>query len=195
MAAVLSGGKTVAIFGGSFNPPHVAHQLACLYALETQPIDAVWLIPTWRHAFEKQLAPFEDRLEMCRRAAAPLGPRVQVSTVERELAGEHSRTLVTLEALARQHPAHQWRLIIGADILPERGKWYRWEAVERLAPPIVLGRQGYAAPPELGPLVELPGISSTVVRARVAQGEAIDTLVPREVVGYIVERGLYKQAS
>ena len=41
--------RRVAFFGGSFNPPHVAHQMACLYVLETQPVDAVLVAPTWRH--------------------------------------------------------------------------------------------------------------------------------------------------
>jgi nicotinate-nucleotide adenylyltransferase len=189
--------KTVAFFGGSFNPPHLAHQLACLTVLETRAVDEVLLVPTFKHAFEKQLAPFEDRLEMCRRAAAGLGSRLQVSAIERELAERRgpeapSYTLVTLQALAARAPGARFRLIIGADILPDRGKWYRWEEVEALAPPIVLGRQGYAAPPELGELVELPGISSTAVRARVAEGGPIDHLVPAGVVSYIVERGLYR---
>jgi len=64
----------VAIYGGSFNPPHVAHQLAALYVLETQPVDELWFVPCFKHPFEKALESFEDRLEMCRRAAAPLGP-------------------------------------------------------------------------------------------------------------------------
>lgn len=188
-------GKRVAIFGGSFNPPHVAHQMAVLWTLETQPVDEVWLVPTFKHAFEKQLAPFEDRLEMCRRAAAPFGPRAQVSAIEQELAEEHSYTLHTLRALAAKHPDVAWRLIIGADILPDRGKWFRWDEVERLAPPIVVGRQGYAAPPELGTIVELPAISSTTVRARVAAGEPIDACVPKSVVSLIRERGLYRAGT
>ena len=43
----------VALFGGSFNPPHVAHQLVALYVLETQPVDELWLIPCFQHPFEK----------------------------------------------------------------------------------------------------------------------------------------------
>jgi len=31
----------IALFGGSFNPPHVAHQLVALYVLETAPVDAL----------------------------------------------------------------------------------------------------------------------------------------------------------
>ena len=39
----------IALFGGSFNPPHVAHQLVALYVLETQPIDELWFVPTYTH--------------------------------------------------------------------------------------------------------------------------------------------------
>ena len=30
-----------AFFGGSFNPPHVAHQMVCLHVLETAGVDRV----------------------------------------------------------------------------------------------------------------------------------------------------------
>lgn len=189
MAAVLTS-TTIAVFGGSFNPPHVAHQMAALYVLETQPVDAVWLVPCYRHPFDKALAPFEDRLEMCRRAAAPLGARVVVSDVEREIGGEASLTLVTLETLAARHSGLKLRLVIGADLLPEREKWYRWADIERLAPPIVVGRQGHPRP--AGVDVDLPAISSTVVRERLAAGGSAAGLVPKDVLAYISERGLYR---
>ncbi len=52
----------VALFGGSFNPPHVAHELVALYVLETQPIDELWFLPVYHHVFDTKqgLAPFED---------------------------------------------------------------------------------------------------------------------------------------
>src|SRR6185295_8457563 len=134
MAVVLMPPRRVALFGGSFNPPHVAHQMVCLYVLETEPVDEVVVVPCWKHPFDKELVPFADRLEMCRRAMEPLGPRVSVSNIEEEIGGETSRTLVTLEALAKQRPAVQWRLVIGADILPEREKWWRWSDIEKMAP-------------------------------------------------------------
>ena len=43
----------VAIFGGSFDPPHVGHQMACLYVLATAPVEEVWFVPVYRHAFGK----------------------------------------------------------------------------------------------------------------------------------------------
>jgi nicotinate-nucleotide adenylyltransferase len=180
---------TYAVFGGSFNPPHVAHQMACLLVLETEEVDAVLVVPTFRHPFDKQLCPYEHRLEMARLAMAPLGDRATVSDIERSLGGEASLTLHTLEALAAAHPGASLRLVIGSDILREREKWYRWDAIERLAPCIVVARAGF---PVEGSPVELPAISSTDVRARLARGESGLPLVPRAVSAYIRAHGLYQ---
>jgi nicotinate-nucleotide adenylyltransferase len=180
---------TIALFGGSFNPPHVAHQMACLWVLETQRVDEVLVVPTWRHAFDKALAPFADRLHMCRLAMAPFGPRVTVSPIEEELGGDASRTWVTLEALAARRPEARWRVVIGSDLLGEREKWYRWRDIERLAPPIVVGRAGHAGD-ELE--VHLPDLSSTEIRARLAAGRSVEGLVPSAVADYLSERGIYR---
>jgi nicotinate-nucleotide adenylyltransferase len=182
------GGARVALFGGSFNPPHVAHQMAMLLLLETEPVDEVWMVPTFRHAFGKDLARFEDRVEMCRRAAGPLGQRVQVSEVERELGeatGAPSRSYDTVVELRRRHPGASFRLVVGADILAERDAWHRWDDLVALAPLIVLGRGS-----EEG--VALPPVSSTAVRERLAAGQSAVPLVPRSVMDYIAERGLYR---
>ncbi len=187
---------TVALFGGSFNPPHVAHQLVALYVLETTGVDELWFAPTARHPFAKHLADFAHRVAMCERAAAALGPRVRVTQVEDELAARpgfvSSRTLDTLHELRARHPATRFRLVIGADILAETDKWHRWDEVARLAPPIVVGRGGHAAPPgaHVSELA-MPAVSSTEVRRRLGAGEAVGALVPAAVLGYIAEHRLY----
>ena len=80
---------------------------------------------------------------------------------------------------------------MGADLLAEAPRWFRFDAVRALAPPMVLGRYGVDtkdAPPPI-----LPAISSTDVRAKIAAGdwEALAPLVPREVLAIIRARGLY----
>jgi nicotinate-nucleotide adenylyltransferase len=189
--------STIALFGGSFNPPHVAHQMVALFVVETMPVDALWLVPTWKHPFAKQLADYDDRIAMCERVAAALGPRVGVSRIEEEVARAPgfvaSRTLDTVRALTARHPGDQFRLVVGADILGETDKWYRWDDLVRLAPLIVIGRAGHPAPPEaLVSGLEMPEVSSTEVRARLARGESALPLVPRSVMGYIAERRLYQ---
>src|SRR5215813_12618933 len=109
----------VALFGGSFNPPHVAHQLVALYVLETQPVDELWFVPTFAHPFGKQLADYEHRIAMCELTAAALGDRARVSRAEAELAARPgfvaSHTLDLVEHVAARGVAP--RLVIGSDIL------------------------------------------------------------------------------
>jgi len=195
--------RRVGLFGGSFNPPHVAHQMVALYVLETV-VDEVWFVPTFSHPFGKQLAPYDHRIAMCELAAAPLGARAQVSRAEAELAQKPdfvaSRTLDLIEHLIAKHTDAAFHLVVGSDILAETDKWHRWEEVTRLAPPIVLGRSGYPLPAgsvETG--VVLPEISATRIRELLGQprpeGASLDpmitALLPQTVLRYIARHGLY----
>jgi len=185
-------GRCVAIFGGSFNPPHVAHVLAAVYVLSTEPVDEVLVVPVYKHPFSKELASFEDRLEMCRLAFSWI-PRVVVSAVERELDGE-SLTLRTIEHLANVHPDWSMRLLLGADVIADLPKWHRFDRIAEIARPIIVGRAGVVA--EGAPEPILPRVSSTDVRDAVARADVarLEKLVPRDVLAFIDERGLYRRS-
>jgi nicotinate-nucleotide adenylyltransferase len=176
----------VAFFGGSFNPPHVAHQLVSLYVLETAPVDELWLVPCWKHPFDKALAPYAQRLRMCELAAAALGPRARASDIEGRLGGE-SRTLLTIQALREERPDCEFQLIVGADIEPELPLWHGAEELLRTVPRIVVGRGGFSG----GSPVAMPKLSSTEVRRRLAAGESVAGLLPKTVADYIREHRLY----
>lgn len=184
----MSEGERVGIFGGSFNPPHVAHVLAVTYALLVAPIERVVVVPVFRHPFAKELASYEDRLAMCELAFRG-APRVQISTIERELGGE-SLTLKTLQALSEANPGWKMRLILGSDVVPDLPKWHRFDRIAELAEPFIIARRGASAE-RAAPL--LPELSSTDVRALFEQDdrEALQALLPRAVLDYALERGLY----
>lgn len=188
----------VALFGGSFNPPHVAHQLVALYVLETQPVDEVWFVPVYAHVFGKPLAPFEDRVRMTELAIAPLGPRAKLSRAEEELARRPgfagSRTLDLVDHLLAVHADLELRLLVGTDILGETDKWHRWDEVVAKAPLIVVGRTGHPLPAgSTSTGVAMPDVSSTDIRAALSAGDvaAAASLLPGAVLRYIAERGLY----
>jgi nicotinate-nucleotide adenylyltransferase len=183
----------VAVFGGSFNPPHVGHVLVCALVLATEEIDRVLVVPAFQHPFAKPLAPFDDRVAMCELAMHPLRD-VEVSRIEEELGGE-SRTLRTLEHLASAHPDWQLRMIIGADVLAEAPRWFGFDAIERLAPPIVVGRAGVEG--SIPGTLRIPDVSSTQVRAAIARGawDEVAPLVPRRVIEYARGRSLYAATS
>jgi nicotinate-nucleotide adenylyltransferase len=183
----------VALFGGSFNPPHVAHQLAALYVLETAAVDALWFVPAHEHAFGKPLVAFEDRLAMCELAAAALGPRARVSDVERAIGGR-SLTLRTVRRLTELHPEHAFSLVIGSDLLGDVASWYGGDELARTIPFIVVGRPG-GHPAGAAPAITMPDVSSTAVRAALAAGQPVEGLVPRGVLDYIYRKGLYKETA
>jgi len=187
--------KSVAIYGGSFDPPHVSHVLAAVYALKTGGFERVLVVPVFEHAFHKQLTPFEHRIAMCQLAFADLAC-VEVSPVEQSLQTP-SLTLRTLEHLAQRHPEWSMRLLIGSDVLSETAKWHAFERVSQLAPPYVVARPGYEHPDARAAL--LPDVSSTRVREALAapsdpeHAALLAASVPRAVLAYIAEHGLYRR--
>jgi nicotinate-nucleotide adenylyltransferase len=175
------------VFGGSFDPPHVGHTLLASYVLSAYALERVLVVPAHVHAFGKAMAPFEDRLRMCELAFAELS-RVAICDIERDLPPP-SLTLNTLQALAKRHPGVRLRLLIGSDIVPETHAWHDFASIEKLAPPLVVQRQGY-------PLVDpsqpaLPEVSSTEVRRRIAAGESTQCLISPMVSKYAHRRQLY----
>ncbi len=185
----------VALFGGSFDPPHVGHVLAAAYALSVGPFDRVLVVPVLEHAFGKRLSAYDDRVAMTRLSMERLRD-VEVSTVEAHL-GTPSRTLGTVRHLTAEHPDWALRLLIGADVHLERHAWYGYDELERLAPPFVLGRTGVENGDAPEPL--LPPVSSTRVRQLLTTTDGdrranpeLCRLVPAQVLDYVEERCLYR---
>lgn len=187
---------TIAIYGGSFNPPHVGHVLAAAYVLQTAAVDAVWVLPVWRHALDKAISvDFETRLRLCRLGFAVLGDHVAVRDDER---GGSGRTLDLVTALQARYPADRFRLILGSDILAERDRWHRFDDLARLAPPILLRRSGFDVPAdcpyEVLP-VALPDVQSSALRALLAAGQPVAGWLPTAVAHCIAAHGLYRTVA
>ncbi|MBN2192457.1 MAG: nicotinate-nicotinamide nucleotide adenylyltransferase [Polyangiaceae bacterium] len=187
----------VALYGGSFDPPHVAHVLAVVYLRIVGRFDRVVVVPVYFHAFDKALAPFDERVRMCELAFDSLR-EVEVSRVEERL-HPPSYTLHTIEQLILENPTWRFELVVGSDVLGETHKWHCFERIQELAPLFVLGRQGHPHP--IAPPAVLPEVSSSHVRsllrgARVgAADRELSALVPADVLDYVQRRGLYRCGS
>lgn len=169
----------IAIYGGSFNPPHLGHAMVAAAALWSGRAEQVWLVPAWSHAFAKTLAPFDQRIEACQALAETVdADRVRVCPVERDLPTP-SYTIQTLEHLAAMHPEARFSLLVGADTLVDTPQWKDWDRIEAGFSPIVIGRSGHPTPPNS---IVVPNISSTEVRRRMAAGETVRHLVPARVL-------------
>ncbi len=169
----------IALYGGSFDPPHLAHVLAVAGVLSAEDVDGVWVLPVFRHPLTKQPTSWSQRLALCEAAFGLFGDAVQVRQDEADLNGT-GRTLDLITYLQAAHPDTTFRLMIGSDQLTNRHRWHRFDEVCRLAPPIVLGRPDHPTPAPFEVAFELPDMSSTAARTALQRGH-VPSWLPREV--------------
>lgn len=195
------------MLGSAFNPPHLGHVVLAQEAAAQLELSRVLLVPTGR-APHKEIAGDPGapvRLEMA--SAAANGDLTEVERFEVEEAertAEPSYAFRTLEALASERDEELvW--IMGADAAAGLDRWRNPERILELARVAVAERQGVereAVEDVLGRLggaqrasfVEMPeiGVSSSMIRERVAAGRPIRYLVPDAVAEVIERRGLYR---
>jgi nicotinate-nucleotide adenylyltransferase len=174
----------IALFGGSFDPPHLGHVLAATYAASVGGADEVWVLPVAEHAYGKALSPWDRRWAMCQAAFAGLA-FVRLRDDEQRNVGGYTFRL--LESLRRQHPGHTWALVGGTDTAADLHNWFRGDELAAMVEVIAVPRRGYDEH-----LAALPAISSSDLRARLAQGTSIDGLVPAAVARLIAANGWYR---
>ena len=200
----------VALFGGAFNPPHTAHEKIAKAALEQLPIDRLIVLPAGQHPWKDQnpdLAPAKERFELALLAFA-FDPRIRVDDFELAQEGR-SYTVETLRHFRASEPGTTrlyW--LIGSDNLAEFHKWKDPKAILALATIVVYPRLGFPCDPtalaasELGPrerrlLLSHPlavtpeATSSTSIRAALAAGTDVSTLLSPRVLARIRARHMY----
>ena len=192
---------STALFGGSFNPPHVGHLAVAEACAEGAGLDRVVWVPAATPPHKQDhagMAPAVDRLALVRAAVAG-NERFEVSDVEVARGGT-SYTVDTVRAFAGR--GGDLALIVGADSLAGFASWREPQAILALARLVVYGRPGAdlgAVPPWMmdrvtrveGTLIDL---SSTEIRARIRAGRTVRYLVPDAVRAEIATRGLYGAA-
>lgn len=167
-----------------------------IQALKQLKPDELWVLPCFKHTFQKALTAAEDRVKMAELMVIEMAdPRINVNTIEieRKLSGS---TLETLNILKTTYPEAEFAFLIGSDNLATFNKWENWQALLTQMKFYVYLRQGYAAIPwyeemTLLESVEISEVSSTTIRNRLKKGLEIESLVPPKVEAYIKREGLY----
>ena len=137
----------VAIFGGSFDPPTIAHmQIACEIYNNFENIDQVWLVPCGDGRSDKKLrTSASDRLSMLHLIKDDLiAPNVPIYIDETEVnRGEYVPTYFLLKELTEKHKDKEFIFCIGTDLL---GGLKTWDECEKLVDEfefIITSREDY----------------------------------------------------
>ena len=185
------------ILGGSFDPPHLGHLIPAIDAAEALGLDGIRFVPAWAQPFKigRAGATPEHRLAMTERLVQRIpGFAVDRSEIDR---GGLSYTVDTVLQVAEANPTAELVLLLGADAYALFEQWREPERIRALASIAVLQRGGDAAPSQVaGPVQVLKtrrvDISSTELRARVADGRTIRGFTPDAVADYVAEHRLYR---
>ena len=144
-------------------------------------------------------SPVALRLEMVHEAISS-DPRFEACTLELDRAGP-SYTIDTVRTLRARHPDAELYLIMGVDQLKELEDWHQPEELVRMVQLAVMDREGESAKSVAADVagadqalfvpVRRVDLSSTGVRAAVAEGRDVSAWLPPGVAGIIAREGLY----
>lgn len=193
----------IGLFGGAFDPPHLAHRALAEAAIEQLQLDALHLLPTggaWHKA--RGLTAAVHRLAMTRLAFEDL-PAAVIDDQELQRAGP-SYTVDSLAALRTSHPGAVLFVVMGADQAAKFTTWHQWQQIAQWAQLAVANRpleqQDGSAPhewhnPEHTRCVHLRlpllSLSATDIRWRCAKGVSLDDALSPAVIQYIQHHHLY----
>lgn len=190
------------MLGGTFDPPHLGHLIVAGEARAQLGLDRVVLVPAGLPPHKPSGPTLSAELRLRLLAAAVRGePGLTVSRVEIDRPGP-SYTADTLEAIAAGEPGAGLWFILGADQLVKLPTWRDPERILAAARLAIAPRAGVSdveaealaarvAPGRADWLVSpLIGISSSMVRERMAAGRPIRWLVPPAVEAVLREEGL-----
>ena len=178
-----AGGMAVAIFGGSFDPPHAGHVAVVKRALQTLPVDRLYVVPAFVNPFKEGThAPAELRLQWLRRIFENEA-RVEVSDFE----VCQERPVPTVETVRhfRQRDPSVY-LIIGSDNLDALARWHDFERLDSMVTWVVATRRGHHAGGMLRTLDVDVDVSSTELRA-LEKTHLIPDAVRAEIENYYKE--------
>ncbi|MBR4549066.1 MAG: nicotinate (nicotinamide) nucleotide adenylyltransferase [Oscillospiraceae bacterium] len=134
----------IAIYGGSFNPPHLGHAEAARTVYEELRPDIFLIVPDNipPHKEQDENSPTAaQRLELCRLAFADI-PGAVVSDIETSREGK-SYTADTVSILRERYPEDELLLVIGTDMLLCFDEWYRFEYLLSECTLVVLPRDDF----------------------------------------------------
>lgn len=203
------------ILGGTFDPPHNAHIMMAVTALEEAGLDRIILMPNGDPPHKKARVSASCRLKMTRLAAEEI-----MRLLNKERVGKKSEILVSdleivktgpsfladsIEEISRAYPEDELYFIAGGDAISSMASWYKAERIFKRAAILAFKRKG-PLNLNLEPAVrylerrgakvvlvdcELPDISSTEIRRLIADGRSYEEYLPETVSRYIEENKLY----
>jgi nicotinate-nucleotide adenylyltransferase len=195
----------IGIFGGTFDPPHLGHQILAAEAQAQLELDQVlWVLtPYPPHKTNQRITSLHDRMAMVKLAIADnpyfIFSRVDIDREPPQYA------LDTVLILKQESPTNEFIYLMGADSLNDLLKWHEPALFVAACDGIgIMQRHGDEVDTQKLEK-DLPGIAAKIyiletprieiagcdIRERVSNGNQFRYLVPEKIHQYILNHKLY----
>jgi nicotinate-nucleotide adenylyltransferase len=204
--------KRVAVFGGTFDPPHSGHLKIAEQLISDGYTDNILFMPALHppHKLNVNYSSFQDRFNMLHKAlkSLPDSDKYKVSMLEKDFADRPSYTYNTLEYLTNKDSSIDYIIIIGADNLLTLHQWYKAKELIERWNILTYPRRGYENIQSLYNFwdkktadklsktllpFKLFNISSTEIRESINKEKNKPDFLTNPVYRYIIENKLYKK--
>ncbi len=196
--------KNIAIYGGSFNPPTIAHSIIVEQVLTKTKIDKVIISPSWVRADKDFNVKEENRkalIDIFFQSLKDKKLTVEFDKYFLEWKNWWYTTTFQEEAYFREKLWFSPYFIFWSDIIPDmpRWSWNKNKFIERKLKKIFINRVGYSFEAEKYSIenyiflknCNIPNISSSLVKQRLKNKQKISDLVDSKIEDYIRKNNLY----
>jgi len=179
----------LALYGGSFDPPHAGHVRVVECALQVLPVERIVIVPASRNPFKPSVrASGEQRYAWLKKIFSPY-QRVEISDFEIL----QNRSVYTIETVRHfSSMCDKLYLIIGADNLEQLPQWHQYEELNSMVEWVVATRSDVPVPETMIRLDVNEPISSTDFRTKMAP-LGLDSTIENEIITYY--KGIYESKN
>ncbi len=168
-----------AIFGGSFDPPHLGHLEVIQQAITSLNIDELIVVPAFLNPFKsKSYAPASLRLKWLKAMTEEIKP-VRVSSYEID----QNRAVASIETVKHFKDSDDIYLIIGADNLETLSSWKDFKELDEMVTWVVATRDNIKIPSRYINLNVNQNISATQLREQVNEAY-LDKSIAKEILDF-----------
>ena len=191
----------IGLFGGTFDPPHLAHIRLARYVLKEKNLRKLIMVPAYETPYEdkRSATSFEHRFNMVK-LSIELYPELEISDIEGKRGGK-SYTIDTIRGIKKIYglSPEELYLIVGADSFLRFTEWKEPESILSESRVCVLKRKDIDIGLYNQEFLKKAGLldndfydnSSSDLRERLKQNDELHELIDDRVLVYIRENGLY----